>query len=189
MINERVDLDATIRDRFLETVARRGRDLARELEPLAEAGESLDDQREDAWRLLSEGVKWAAMALDSVGVNGTDISPIGDSEAAFDRGQHLDAQVFKLSQLPQRNDRVALLVDAVKQACYSGADLGPLRGGGIGTFKAPDKESTIAPTVQPQSEDLQAVGDALGEALLRLGDLHLGDPAKIASSIFAPATV
>jgi hypothetical protein len=189
MINERIDPGATVSDRFLATVAHRDRELAHELEPLVGVGESLDDQREDAWRLLSEGVKWAAKALDSVGVRGTDTSPIGDSEAAFNRGQHLDAQVFKLSQLPQRNDRVALLVDAVKQACYSGANLGPLLGGGISAVRTLDEEPAVSPPVQPQSADLQAIGDAIGEALLRLGELRLGDPAKIAISVFAPATV
>lgn len=102
------------------------------------------------------GVEWAARALDSVGVSGTDTTPIGDSEAAFARGQHLNGQLFMLSQLRGRHDRPALL-------------------GRLGAIRRPMDRPAVVEPVAPQEADLLEVGGQLGEALYRLNELGLGD--------------
>jgi hypothetical protein len=188
MADESLYLGGTIRDRFLAVVAHNHETAAQRLAPLADGPEDLRDQREEAWRLLSDGVRWAGQALRSVGVEGTDETPIRDAESAFNRAQHLDVQLLKLSQLEGYNDAVALLVDSIKQACYHGADLGPLPGGRLGSFRAPGEELKAVPAIEPHSTDLQAIGVALGEALLRLGELRLGDPIEIATANLTPVT-
>ena len=127
------------------------------LDPLLSRGdEDLFAQREEAWTALTVGVQWAARALDSVGVGGTNTKPIGDSEAAFARGQHLSAQLFELSQLEGFHDRPALLVDQVKQACYAAAELGPIQGGRRAHFKGPGGRTHTVVDVAPQETDLLA---------------------------------
>jgi hypothetical protein len=188
-LDESLYLGGTIRDRFLAVVAQGGGETAAQrLGSLTEGPEGLHEQREEAWRLLSEGVKWAAKALSSVGIDGTDETFVRDADGAFNLAQHLDAQLLRLSQLGTYNDAVALLVDSVKQACYHAADLGPLPGGRLGSFRAPGEELKAIPSIEPHETDLQAVGGALGEALVRLGERHLGDPVEIASAIFSPVT-
>jgi hypothetical protein len=142
---------------------------------LSREDEDVFAQRAEAWTALSVGVEWAARALDSVGVSGTDTTPIGDSEAAFARGQHLNGQLFMLSQLRGRHDRPALLVDAVKQACYAAAELGPIQGGRLGAIRRPMDRPAVVEAVAPQEADLLEVGGQLGEALYRLNELGLGD--------------
>jgi hypothetical protein len=187
MADEGIYLGATLRDRFLAAVTPGRETAAQRLTPVAEDAEDLRQQREEAWRLLSEGARWAAKALASVGVDGTDERPIRDPDAAFDRAQHLDVQLLKLSQLDQYHDAVALLVDAVKRACYHGADLGPQLGGRPSSFRRPGEEIKVGPReIEPNLTDLQELGNALGEALARLGSLHLGNPVEIASGIFLP---
>lgn len=112
---------------------------------------------------------------------------IRDAEDAFSCAQDLDAQLFKLRQSghPSQYEAVALLVEAVKYACYLGADLGPIRGGLIGSARRGGEPPHIAEPVTLRGEDLQEIGSMLGEALGRLGDLRLGDPAEIARGIFA----
>jgi|HubBroStandDraft_1064217.scaffolds.fasta_scaffold129400_1 hypothetical protein len=151
---------------------------------LSREDEDLFAQREEAWTALTVGVQWAARALDSVGVGGTDTTPIRDSSAAFARGQHLSAQQFKLSQLQGCHDRPALLVDAVKQACYAAAELGPIQGGRLATFD----RSHVVDDVAPQEADLLEVGGQLGEALYRLNELGLGDIVTEASRALATAS-
>lgn len=129
----------------------------------------------EAWTAISVGVEWAARALDSVGVEGTDTTPVRDSEAAFARGQHLDGQVFKLSQMQGRHDRPALLVDAVKLACYAAAEFGPIQGGRLAAVRRPADGPVVVEAVAPQETDLLEVGGQLGEALYRLNELGLGD--------------
>jgi hypothetical protein len=189
MADESLYLGGTIRGRFIAAVTQHDETAAQRLDPLIDGPEDLRSQREEAWDLLSEGAKWAAKALTSVGVDGTDASPIRDADAAFNRAQHLDEQLLKLSQLDRYNDAVALLVDSVKQACYHGADLGPERGGRISSVRASGEELNVSSEeIAPHPMDLQAIGGALGEALRRLGDLRLGHPVDIASGIFLPVT-
>lgn len=148
------------------------------LEPLLH-GQDEDPiaQREEAWTGLSVAIHWAAKALKAVGVDGTDTTPIHDSETAFSRAQHLEGQLFALSQIPGFHDRHALLVDAVKRACYAAAELGPIQGGRLGSVRRPTSSALIVPTVAPREADLQEVGSELGEALYRLNELDLGDIA------------
>ncbi|MGH2880907.1 MAG: hypothetical protein ACRDK4_15025 [Solirubrobacteraceae bacterium] len=186
MVDDSLFLGGTMRDRFLAVVAHDNETAAQRLAQLADGPEDLGEQRDEAWRLLSEGARWAAQALNSVGITGTDDTPIGDADAAFNRAQHLDEQLFKLGQIG-RHDRVALLVDAVKRACYHGADLGPLPGGRLGSFRAPGERPSVVVGIEPHSADLQDVGGALGEALLRVGELHLGNPVDIADAALAVA--
>ena len=141
---------------------------------LSREDQDLFAQREQAWTALSVGVEWAARALDSIGVGGTDTTPIGDSEAAFARGQHLGAQMFNLSRLQGRHDRPALLVGAVKQACYAAAELGPIQGGRLAAVRRPT-DLAVLEAVAPREADLQELGGQLGEALYRLNELGLGD--------------
>jgi hypothetical protein len=186
MADESIYMGATLRDRFLAAVTQGRETATQRLTPVAEGAEDLRQQREEAWRLLSEGVRWAAKALASVGIDGTDEKPIHDPDAAFDRAQHLDAQVLKLSQLDQYHDAVALLVDAVKRACYHGADLGPLPGGRTSSFRGPGEGIKVVTEIEPNLTDLQEIGSALGEALARLGDLQLGNPVEIANGLLLP---
>jgi hypothetical protein len=165
----------------MTAVARLGALLDRE-------DEDVFAQREGAWTAISVGVQWAARALDSVGVQGTDTNPVRDSEAAFDRGQHLDSQVFKLSQLQGRHDRPALLVDAVKLACYAAAELGPIQGGRLAAVRRPADGPAVVQAVAPQETDLLEVGGQLGEALYRLNELGLGDIVTEASKALATAS-
>jgi hypothetical protein len=188
MADESLYMGGTIRERFIAAVTRYDETAAQRLEPLVDGPDDLRRQREEAWDLLSEGARWAARALTSVGVDGTDASPIRDADTAFNRAQHLDVQLLKLSQLDRYNDAVALLVDSVKRACYHGADLGPLPGGRLASFRAPGEDLKAAPEMEPHATDLQAIGGDLGEALLRLNELHLGDPVDIASGILLPVT-
>jgi len=188
MPDESLYLGGTIRERFLAVLARGDETVAQRLEPLVDGPEDLRRQREEAWDLLSSGARWAAKALSSVGVDGTDESPIRDADAGFNRAQHLDVQLLKLSQLDRHNDAVALLVDSVKRACYHGADLGPLPGGRLASFRAPGEELKAVAEIEPHETDLQAIGSELGEALLRLNELRLGDPVDIANAILLPVT-
>ena len=176
---------ATIRDRFVAAVSQDDEALARHLMRVVEDlpdVEDLDAQREEAWALLTAGAGWAARAFDSVDVPGTSTAPISDSEAAFDRAQHLDSQLWALSQQSGFHDRVALLVDAVKRACYRGADLGPIPGGRLGSFAAPGSRPNLVEEIEPDPEDLRAIGSDLGEALRLFGRLELGDPIKEAEA-------
>ena len=141
---------------------------------LSREDQDLFAQREQAWTALSVGVEWAARALDSIGVGGTDTTPIGDSEAAFARGQHLGAQMFNLSRLQGRHDRPALLVGAVKQACYAAAELGPIQGGRLAAVRR-STDLAVLEKVPPRAADLKELGGQLGEALYRLNELGLGD--------------
>ena len=122
-------LGATLRDRFVAAATRDDEGAARRLTPFLNGSTGLDSQRDEAWELLSAGSRWAARALQSVGVEGSDETPVRHSQAAFDRAQHLETQSWQLSQMPGFHDAVALLVDAVRRACYAGADLGPIQGG------------------------------------------------------------
>jgi hypothetical protein len=176
MAVEPIFYGGTLRGHFIAAATRDDMTATARLDALlSRDDEDLFAQREQAWTALTVGVEWAARALDSVGVAGTDTTPIGDSEAAFARGQHLSAQQFKLSQLQGRHDRPALLVDAVKQACYAAAELGPIQGGRLGNFKRPGGLTHTVVDVAPQEADLLEVGGQLGEALYRLNELGLGD--------------
>lgn len=163
---------ATLRDRFVAAATRDDETSAQRLAPLLDERDDLTAQRNDAWALLSTGVGWAARALTSAGVNGTDRTPVGDSETAFQRAQHLEQQLFTLSEMPGFHDREALLVDAVKRACYAAAELGPLQGGRLAAFS---RGPAVVREVAPAPADLQEVGSDLGEALRRLAELGLGD--------------
>jgi hypothetical protein len=129
----------------------------------------------DAWAVLSTAIQWAARALASAGVTGTDETPIRDSETAFARAQHLERQLFALSQLPEFHDREALLVDSIKQACYAAAELGPIQGGRLSAV------GRVVRDVEPVPADLQEIGSDVGEALYRLDELGLGDIVTEAS--------
>jgi hypothetical protein len=152
------------------------------LSALVDGHDDLIAQREDAWAVLSTGIQWAARALQKAGVSGTDDTPIRDSDAAFARAQHLGRQLFALSQLPEYHDREALLVDAIKQACYAAAELGPIQGGRLSAV------GRIAQPVQPAPADLQEIGNDAGEALYRLDELGLGDIVTEASKALATAS-
>ncbi len=178
----------TLGERLIAVAARDDMTAAARLDALrSREDEDLFAQREEAWTALGVGVEWAARALDSVGVGGTDTTPIGDSEEAFARGQHLGAQLFKLSQLQGRHDRPALLVDAVKQACYAAAELGPIQGGRLAAVSRPTDRPALLEEVAPRAADLQELGGQLGEALYRLNELGLGDIVTEATRALATA--
>jgi hypothetical protein len=169
---------ATLRDRFVAAVARDDETAAHLLTPTAGGPEDPNAQRNDAWKLLTAGARWAGAALDSIGLTGTSTAPIRDSEAAFQRAQHLDRKLWELSQQGGFHDREALLVESVKRACYRGADLGPIPGGRLASLKSPGGPPRVILPVDAHPEDLQAIGSDLGEALRRLADLGLGDPVQ-----------
>jgi|SRR5271169_786829 len=177
-----ISYGATLRDRFVATATRGDQAAAQRLSSLVDGHNDLAAQREDAWAVLSTAVQWAARALQKAGVSGTDDTPIRDSEAAFARAQHLGRQLFALSQLPEFHDREALLVDAIKQACYAAAELGPIQGGRLSAV------GRVASQVEPAPADLQEIGGDVGEALYRLDELGLGDIVTEASKALATAS-
>jgi hypothetical protein len=169
-VDEQIHLHATLLERFVAAAARDDEAVAQRLQPFIDEDEPPVQQREDAWRLLSAGVQWAARALSAAGLSDTTVTPVGDSEAAFAQAQRLEQQLFALSQLRDRShDREALVVDAVKRACYDGAELGPIPGGRLAI------PGSTVDTVAPSEEYLQEVGSDLGEALRRLNGLALVD--------------
>ncbi len=176
----------TLGGRLVAVAARDDTSAAARLEAVLDReDEDIFAQRHEAWKALSVGVEWAARALRSVGVDGTDTTPVGDSEAAFARGQHLNGQLFVLSQLQGRHDRAALLVNAVKQACYAAAELGPIQGGRLGAVRAATDRPAVVESVAPREADLLEVGGQLGEALYRLSELGLGDIVTEAAKALA----
>ncbi len=182
MAVEPIFYGGTLRGFFIAAATRDDAVAAERLDPLVhDENEDVFAQREEAWTALSVGIEWAAKALDSVGVDGTDTTLIRDSEAAFVRGQHLGEQLFKLSQLQGFHDRPALLVDAVKQACYAAAELGPTQGGRLSSVRRATDRPRVAPEVTPRETDLQELGSQLGKALYRLNELGLGDIVTEAS--------
>ena len=183
-----ISYGATLRDRFIAAATRDDQSAAQRLSALVDGHDDLIAQREDAWAVLSTGIQWAARALQKAGVNGTDDTPIRDSEAAFARAQHLGRQLFALSQLPEYHDREALLVDAIKQACYAAAELGPIQGGRPSLVRHPTSEPSTPPEVSPRESDLREVGGDVGEALYHLGELGLGDIVTEASKALATAS-
>jgi hypothetical protein len=176
-----ISYGATLRDRFVAAATRDDQAAAQRLSSLVDGHDGLAAQREDAWSVLSTAIRWAARALEHAGVSGTDDTPIRDSEAAFARAQHLERQLFALSQLPDYHDREALLVDSIQHACYAAAELGPIQGGRLSAV------GRIAQPVQPAPADLQEIGNDAGEALYRLDELGLGDIVTEASKALAPA--
>jgi hypothetical protein len=176
-------LGATLRDRFVAAAARDDETAAHRLAPLTDERDDVTAQRNDAWALLSTGAEWAARALRAAGVNDTDQTPVTDSETAFQRAQHLEQQLFTLSQMPGFHDREALLVDAVKRACYAAAELGPIQGGRLAAFS---RGPAVVREVAPAPVDLQEVGSEMGEALHRLAELGLGDVVKDGFQALAP---
>jgi hypothetical protein len=119
--------------------------------------------------------------LEAVGIEGTDTSPITSDQGAFDRGQHLMEQMMALSRLPGFHDAVALTVDAVKNACYSGADLVPEIGGALhvgGTIPA-------RRVAEPAAAALERLGRLCGEALRRVCIQGLVDPITETKAAFA----
>jgi hypothetical protein len=106
MAVEPIFYGGTLSGRLIAVAARDDMTATMRLDALlSHEDEDVFAQREEAWTALSVGVEWAARALDTVGVRGTDTTPIGDSEGAFARGQHLGGQLFELSQLQGRHDR------------------------------------------------------------------------------------
>jgi hypothetical protein len=188
MADENLYLGPTVLDRFVAATSRDDENEAQRLAQLAPGPEDLDIQRAEAWSLLSAGNGWAARALDSVGISDTNDRPVHDPEAAFERAQHLDQQLWKLNQESGSHDAVALLVERVKQACYLGAELGPVVGGLISSFRQSGSEPAVSATREPDPKDLQAIGSELGEALRRLGELELADPIKEAEQLPLRAT-
>jgi hypothetical protein len=187
MADEALYLDGTLLDRFVAAIGRDDENLAQRLASLAPGPENLDLQRDEAWTLLSAGTEWAARALNFAGVPGTNQQPIRDSDEAFERAQHLDGQLWKLSQQGAANDAVALVVEKVKQACYAGADLGPLVGGLISRVRT-ETANGISVGREPNPADLQAIGSELGDALRRLGELRLADPIQEVEGLRLPET-
>lgn len=176
---------ATVRDRFVSAVARNDETAAQRLTSSLPGPEDPHAQRDEAWELLSADVQWAAEALKSVGITGTDASPIRDSDTAFERAQHLDRQLWQLGQRPGFHDAVALLVESVKRACYRGAELGPIPGGRRGSFVAPGDSPRIVEPVEPDLEDLRGIGSDSGEALRWYAELGLGDAADEAIGVLS----
>lgn len=174
---------ATVRDRFVAAVARGEELAAQRLAPTLPGSEDLHAQRDEAWDLLSAGVHWAADALKSVDIANTDTSSIRDSDAAFRRAQHLDGQLWQLGQRPGFHDAVALLVESMKRACYRGAELGPIPGGRLARVVAPGQLPHIVHPVEPDPEDLRAIGSDSGEALHRYAELGLGDAIEEAMGL------
>lgn len=183
MSEEQIFVGATLRDRFIAAATDNDETAAQRLSGVVENSEDLTTQRDDAWSVLTEGIRWAARALESAGVTATDITPIRDSEAAFERGQHLEGQLFALSQVPGFHDREAGLVDAIKRACYAAAELGPIPGGRLGSF---GRGPSLVHEVEPAPSDLQEVGTDAGDALRLLHDLGLGDVDTEASRALTP---
>lgn len=104
MAVEPIFYGGTLSGRLIAVAARDDMTATMRLDALlSHEDEDVFAQREEAWTALSVGVEWAARALDTVGVRGTDTTPIGDSEGAFARGQHLGGQLFELSQLQGRH--------------------------------------------------------------------------------------
>jgi hypothetical protein len=68
-----------------------------------------DGQRTRLVPTLSAASRWAAVSLDSAGIGATDNTPVRDPDAAFERAQHLDQQLWTLSQEPGSHGAVALL--------------------------------------------------------------------------------
>ncbi len=181
-VDEQIYLHATLRERFVAAAARDDEAVAQRLQPQIDDDEPPVQQREDAWRLLSAGVQWAARALSAAGLPDVTVAPVGDSEAAFAQAQRLEQQLFVLSQLRDRShDQEALVVDAVKRACYAGAELGPVPGGRLAV------PGSVVNTVAPDEADLQEVGSDLGEALRRLNALGLADVLDETTKALAPA--
>lgn len=181
-VDEQIYLHATLRERFVAAAARDDEAVTQRLQPLIEDDEAPVQQREDAWRLLSSGVQWAARALFAAGLPDITVARVGDSEAAFTQAQRLEQQLFALSQLRDRShDREALVVDAVKRACYAGAELGPVPGGRLAV------PGSIVNEVAPGEAYLQEVGSDLGEALRRLNGLGLADVVEETTKALAPA--
>jgi hypothetical protein len=181
-VDEQIYLHGTLRERFVAAAARDDETVAQRLQPLIESDEPPVQQREDAWRLLSAGIQWAARALSAAGLSDITVAPVRDSEAAFAHAQRLEQQLFALSQLRDRShDREALVVDAVKRACYAGAELGPVPGGRLAI------PGSIVNTVAPSEEYLQEVGSDLGEALRRLNGLALADVVEETTKALADA--
>lgn len=176
-------LGATLRDRFLAAATLRDETAAQRLSGFADGPQDLRAQREEAWVLLSRGIYWAALALEAGGVSGAEASPIGSSDAAFERAQHFETQLFALSQVPGFHDREAMVVDAVKQACYAGAELGPIKGGRLAAFGG----GNVVEESEPAERDLQEIGSKLGEALRWLGELGPRNVAEEASEVLSAA--
>lgn len=176
-------LGATLRDRFLAAATSRDETAAQRLTGFAEGPQNLRAQREEAWALLSRGASWAALALEAGGVTGTEVGPIGSSDAAFERAQHFEGQLFALSQIPGFHDREAMVVDAVKQACYAGAELGPIKGGRLAAFGG----GHVVEESEPTEHDLQEIGSKLGEALHWLEELGLRNVVEEASEVLSAA--
>jgi hypothetical protein len=188
MADETLFQGGTLRELFIAAVSRYDETIAQRLEPFVTGPTDLHAQRDEAWRLLSAGGVWAARALSSVGIDGTSERPIGDSDAAFERAQHLDSQLWKLGQQTGFNDAVALLVESVKLACYHGADLGPQIGGLISTPSALGTPTAILREREPDPTDLQAIGSNLGDALRRLSQRNLGDAVQEATAVLSQTT-
>ncbi len=182
MAVEPIFYGGTLRDRFIAAATRQNETAAQRLNALADSEEGLGAQREDAWAVLSAGIQWAARALAFAGVTGTDETPIRDSEAAFGRAQHLERQLFALSQRPGFHDREALLVDSIKNACYAAAELGPIQGGRLATVGS----TSVVGQIEPRLTDLQQIGGDVGDALQRLDELGLGDIVTEASRALGP---
>ena len=162
---------------YVKEVARQDRGLEQILLREIPTPSTAETQREQAFTCLNTAMRWAAVALASIGIDDTDVSPIADSEQAFQRGQHLNDQVWKPYLLPGRHDNVALIVDSVKNACYGVADLGPIPGG---RFKS---DRTRIDTPPPES--LDDVGRCCGQALWRLGMIGLADVVSETKAAFA----
>lgn len=183
MTDQSLYLDGTVLDRFVAATSRDDENVAQRLSSLAPGPEDLAAQRDEAWALLTAAGKWAARALNSVGVAQTSEEPIADADAAFERAQHLDTQLWKLNQQAGRHDAVALLVEKVKHACYLGADLGPMVGGLISSFRPSAAPPPVVFAREPNPADLQTIGSELGDALRRLGELRLADPVEEAEHL------
>jgi hypothetical protein len=177
MADESIFMGSTLRERFAAAIGESDETLKQQLKPLIAQEESPKEQRDEAWRFLTAVAGWVADALAAGGVTDSDRSEIRDAEAAFERAQHLDAQLWKLNKQPGQHDQLAFMVEAAKSAYYHGADLGPVQGGGLGSFREPGGAIAITPTVEPRSEDLQAIGSEAGEVLRRYGEFGLGQPA------------
>lgn len=183
-LDEQIYLNATLRERFVAAATRDSEAAAQRLEALIQADETPVMQLEEAWRLLSAGVEWADRALSAAGLPETAATTIRDSEAAFTQAQQLEQRLFSLSQLRDRShDLEALVVDAVKRACYAGAELGPIPGGRLAI------PGSIVSTIAPSEKYLQEVGSDLGEALRRLSGLGLADLVGEASKALSPANM
>jgi len=182
MAIESLFLGATLRDRFIAAASRDDEAAASRLAPFIVGSDSPEAQRSEAWELLSGAIRWTAKALDTAGVSGTDARPIRDSESAFERAQHLERQSWELSQRRGFHDSVALLVDAVRRACYAGAELGPIPGGRLAAIRHPSGPPSLVRPISPRASDLQDVGSGVGEALRRYAELELGDLVEEATA-------